>query len=71
MIPPVKFRVRIAVIVTKAMRSDPDVQLLAMTERKRLDWEVTDLPSSVSVSIISGTERFQPHAFSGQFSEIK
>lgn len=49
-------------IVNQAMRSDPDVHLLVMTELKRLDWEVTDLTSPVCVeSICSLNKCFQPH----------
>lgn len=67
-LPPVKFWVRIAVIVNKTMASDPDVHLLVMTELKRLDWEVTDLTSPVRVS-----KCLQPRVscLSGQLIEIK
>lgn len=60
-------------IVNQAVRSDPDVHLLVMTELKRLDWEVTDLTSPVCVSIYSGNKCFQPHVsrLSGQLIEIK
>lgn len=61
LIPPVKFWVRIALIVNKAMRSDPDVHLLVMTELKRLDWEVTDLTRPVRVGIYLGNKCFQTH----------
>lgn len=49
----------VVVIVTKAMRSDPDVHLLVKTEPKGSDWEATDLTGPVCVSIYSGRKCFQ------------